>query len=66
MSDHHPTDPRRLPVVWRERGERDLGYHQNEWTSGTSGGGSVPRDFAWPTNPKQHQEEYGSGQAKRP
>jgi hypothetical protein len=25
------------------------------------GGGYVPPDYAWPTNPKQHQEEVSSG-----
>jgi hypothetical protein len=25
--------------------------------SGGRGGGRVPEDYAWPTNPKQHQDE---------
>jgi hypothetical protein len=63
MSGHHPTDPRKLPVPWKERPARDLVYHQAEWSSGTAGGGTLPGDFGWPTNPKQRQEEHGSGAA---
>jgi hypothetical protein len=66
MSEPHQTDPRKLPLAWRDRPERDLVYHQAEWSSGTAGGGSLPSDFRWPTNPKQQQEEYGSGAAPRP
>lgn len=43
------------------RSERRIqDYHTQEWSSGTRGGGSIPADFGWPTNPKQYQEEYGS------
>jgi hypothetical protein len=30
------------------------------------GGGKVPRDLDWPTNPKQYQEENGSGTMPTP
>ena len=61
MSASHHEDPKKLPVPARPRGDLDLEHHRKEWTSGTRGGGSVPADFGWPTNPKQQQEEYGSG-----
>lgn len=54
-------DPRQLPVPFKPRPESDLEHHQKEWTSGTRGGGKVPKDFSWRTNPKQAQEEHGSG-----
>jgi len=66
MSAHAPSDPRKLPVAWRDRPERDLSYHTAEWTSGTRGGGALPPDFTWPTNPKQQQEEHGSGAGEAP
>jgi len=30
------------------------------------GGGKVPQDLEWTTNPKQYQEENGSGTLKEP
>ncbi|MDQ3262811.1 MAG: hypothetical protein M3Y59_04000 [Myxococcota bacterium] len=43
------------------QGERRVSdYHTQEWSSGTRGGGKVPADLGWHTNPKQYQEEYGS------
>lgn len=43
------------------RSERRIqDHHTQEWSSGTRGGGSVPADFGWASNPKQYQEEYGS------
>jgi hypothetical protein len=65
MSGHREADPSKLPVPWKDRPERDLVHQEQEWASGTRGGGSVPLDFGWPTNPKQQQEEHGSGAAKR-
>lgn len=35
-------------------------HHTHVWTSGKQGGGKVPADFAWKTNPKQTQEEFGT------
>lgn len=35
-------------------------YHTREWSPGERGGGRVPADFAWGTNPKQQQEELGA------
>lgn len=35
-------------------------YHTHEWSSGTRGGGKVPADFEWKSNPKQWQEENGA------
>ncbi|HVE86651.1 MAG TPA: hypothetical protein VND93_27525 [Myxococcales bacterium] len=40
-------------------------HHLEEWTSGQRGGGKVPEDFAWRTNPKQWQEELGTPQPSR-
>ncbi len=39
---------------------RNVEFHTRVWSSGTQGGGKVPADFGWKSNPKQHQEEYGS------
>jgi hypothetical protein len=38
----------------------DVDHHLKEWTSGKRGGGKVPADFGWRTNPKQQQEENGA------
>ena len=35
-------------------------HHTREWPSGTQGGGKVPADFGWHSNPKQSQEENGA------
>lgn len=37
-------------------------HQTKEWASGTRGGGKMPADFAWRTNPKQQQEETGDAQ----
>lgn len=66
MSSSHETDPRKLPVPFKARPEADLEHHRKEWTSGTRGGGSVPKDFVWRTSPKQAQEENGSGALDKP
>ena len=56
-------DSKKLPVPFRPpKGPPDIDHHTKEWTSGTRGGGKVPADFEWKTNPKQHQEENGSNQ----
>lgn len=62
----HDSDPKNLPVPWTARPEVDIEHHRKEWTSGTRGEGHVPKDFTWPTNPKQQQEEYGAGDAETP
>jgi hypothetical protein len=51
----------RLPVPWKNDLSRppDAEHHTKEWTSGARGGGYVPDDFEWGTNPKQEQEEKG-------
>lgn len=61
------TQPKDLPVSNSQlqpspkRSERRIqDHHTQEWSSGGRGGGSVPADFGWSTNPKQYQEEYGS------
>lgn len=62
MTSSHPENPKNLPVPWRPRPSHpDISHHEREWWSGTRGGGSVPADFEWRTNPKQYQEERGSG-----
>ena len=65
MASSAHGDPMNQPVPWKERGQRDLHYHQAEWTSGTRGGGSLPSDFRWTTNPKQRQEENGAAAVLR-
>jgi hypothetical protein len=45
--------------------KRTKDHHLEEWTSGKRGGGKVPEDFAWRTNPKQWQEELGTPQPSR-
>ncbi|MEW6434023.1 MAG: hypothetical protein AB1730_21180 [Myxococcota bacterium] len=64
----HGSDPTRLPVPYTPpaNARPDIDHHLHEWTSGTRGGGKVPKDFTWGTNPKQTQEEFGAGDADRP
>jgi len=65
--NNKPIDPRKVPVVYRPKANvRDIEHHQKEWTSGTRGGGSVPADLTWRTNPKQHQEERGASTLPAP
>jgi hypothetical protein len=45
--------------------KRTKDHHLEEWSSGQRGGGKVPEDFAWRTNPKQWQEELGTPQPQR-
>ena len=55
------SDPKHLPAVWRApQGGLDIEHHTREWTSGAMGGGKVPADFEWRTNPKVAQEELGA------
>ena len=55
------SEPRHLPAVWRPpRGGLDIDHHTREWTSGAAGGGRVPADFEWGSNPKVDQEELGA------
>lgn len=66
-ASHHPVDPKKLPVVYKApAGARDIEHQLVEWASGSRGGGKVPADFEWCTNPKQHQEERGAGDADKP
>jgi hypothetical protein len=55
------NDANKLPVPYKPDGARspDIAHHEKEWTSGKRGGGKVPADFEWATNPKQWQEENG-------
>ena len=56
-----------LPVVWRApTGTPDSEHHTREWTSGTRGGGKVPADYQWNSNPKVEQEENGASQTVPP
>ncbi len=56
------SDARKLPVPYKpDTSQQNDAFHQeHEWTSGGRGGGSVPADFEWGTNPKQWQEEHGA------
>ena len=57
----HSSDPKQLPVPWRPpQGAADIEHHTREWTSGAMGGGKVPPDYEWGTNPKVEQEEQGA------
>jgi hypothetical protein len=63
----HGSDPKRLPVPYTPPTHRaHIEHHLHEWTSGTRGGGKVPADFTWGTNPKQTQEENGAAEAEKP
>lgn len=54
------SDPKQVPALWRPpQGGADIEHHQREWTSGTQGGGKVPSDFEWTSNPKAYAEEFG-------
>ena len=64
-SSNHITDPKKLPKPFKADANHDLEHQNQEWVSGTRGGGSVPADIKW-TNPKQHQEERGAADAERP
>lgn len=51
---------REKPKAADSPSKSDADHHLKEWTSGKRGGGTVPADFGWGTNPKQWQEENGS------
>jgi hypothetical protein len=59
MGSHDISNFQALPL--KSVPTNDLDYHTQHWTSGTRGGGKVPKDFGWRTNPKQAQEELGAG-----
>ena len=63
---NHPSNPNKAPLVYKPTEQRDIDHHKKEWSSGTRGGGSVPKDFTWRSNPKQDQEENGAGDAQAP
>lgn len=65
-ASNHQSNPQKTALVFKPGEQRDIDHHKKEWTSGTRGGGSIPADFGWPTNPKQLQEENGSGIATAP
>ena len=57
----HGSDPKKLPVPWKApQGGSDIEHHTREWTSGAMGGGKVPVDYEWSSNPKVDQEEQGA------
>jgi len=55
----HPTPP---PARSPQVDDRVRNHHTQVWATGKRGGGKVPEDFGWKTNPKQWQEEGGSAQ----
>jgi hypothetical protein len=67
-ASNKPADPTKLPVPWRGRTRSDIVHHDSEWGVGerARGGGRVPPDFSWGSNPKQYQEERGAGDAETP
>ena len=55
------TDPKQTPALWRPpQGGSDIEHHTREWTSGAMGGGKVPADYEWTSNPKVYAEEFGA------
>lgn len=48
------------------RNSDPIDYHLKEWSSGKRGGGKVPADLTWGSNPKQYQEENGSAALRVP
>ena len=55
------TDPKQTPALWRPPpGGSDIEHHSREWTSGSMGGGKVPADFEWTSNPRAYAEEFGA------
>ena len=67
-SSNKPSDPKKLPVPFKGRPTTDIVHQDAEWGTGSEqrGGGKVPADFTWGTNPKQYQEERGAGEAETP
>lgn len=67
MADPTPKNPVLVPRPTgdqRPPARRSRDHHLDEWASGERGGGMVPEDFSWKTNPKQWQEEHGAAQPK--
>ncbi len=60
MSASHKTDLTKLPVPSKGGGNTDIVHQNAEWGTDARGGGKVPPDFSWGSNPKQRQEERGS------
>lgn len=55
------SDPKQMPALWRPpQGGSDIEHHTQEWTSGSMGGGKVPADFEWTSNPRAYAEEFGA------
>ena len=55
------SDPKQMPALWRPpQGGADIEHHTREWTSGSMGGGKVPADFEWTSNPRAYAEEFGA------
>jgi hypothetical protein len=44
--------------------DKNRNHQVSVWSTGKRGGGSVPADFGWKTNPKQWQEETGAASPK--
>lgn len=65
-ASNHDADPKLLPVPFSARPEADIEHHRREWTSGTRAKPQLPKDFGWNSNPKQMQEENGSGELEKP
>ena len=61
------SDSKKLPVPYKPDLQRqsDAFHHTYEWTSGKRGGGKVPADFEWRSNPKQNQEEDGVNEVNK-
>ena len=60
------SDPKQMPALWRPpQGGSDIEHHTREWTSGTMGGGKVPSDFEWASNPRAYAEEFGANLPER-
>ena len=61
------NDSRKLPVPYKADVQKhnDAFHHQHEWTSGQRGGGKLPADFEWRSNPKQNQEEDGVNEEQK-
>ncbi len=59
MTDKAPESNAVTPSP-RRGDSKVVDYQSREWSPGTRGGGHVPADFGWSTNPKQRQEELGT------
>lgn len=59
---------KRDPVVeaLQKRQSDPIDYHLKDWSAGKRGGGRVPADYEWNSNPKQYQEENGSSALRVP